>query len=175
MSEVPWEQDDEKFLNELDKGYERQKPVRDFFVAEGFDVYMPPLERRKTCEEGLSGKYAKQTDLWVNGYAIEIKNLGTRFTTPESFPFDRPYVDSLRGFTQKANPPLAYVNRSTITGALACIITKDGRQSDWGTRLTWDSLRRCHRMFLNVPKSKFRPIEELVALLRSLPPLTNPR
>jgi hypothetical protein len=96
--------------------------------------------------------------------AIEIKERSLRFTCPEDYPYDRVFVDDLRGLRREGFTKFAYVFLSKPTGQWVWLCTLD-RDETWREEETRDNTRGHAMGILTAPKSHLRPCSTLSSVL----------
>lgn len=166
---IPWAQNDALFKKELEEGQLWQNHVGNFLRLSGLDVYIPPLTIRESIAE--AGEWIDSKDLVVRGSAIgdqivEVKARNERFTSPESFPYDTIFVDTVSGYDAKKTKPIAYVNISKKTGSMIALPSTSS--AGWLTENRFDHVRKIRDDFYLAPKKKFHVIDILVERLRKI-------
>ncbi len=112
---VAWIKNEDLFVKEVTEGYGWQQVACDRLRSEGIEVEINELSIRASIED--IPKYKDEIDLRANGRILEVKSRRLVFTSPEDFPYECAFVDTVRGFEAKKEKPTLelMVSRSTET------------------------------------------------------------
>lgn len=158
-----WRDNDALFLRELHNGYAWQSFVAAFFACNGLSVHLPDLTVRENIRQADAWTRS-DLDLRVNGMIVEVKSRGERFTSPDDFPYDKPFVDTVVGYDAKDPKPVAYVFVSQITGCMVSLATH--RSTHFTVAKKHDRVRDIDERFYVCSKSALRTMDKLVEYLR---------
>lgn len=166
-TQKPWIENHALAIAQFEIGWAWQRFVGSFFAAHGLTVRLPKLEIRESIEQ--VPEFSDQWDLDVAGHRIEVKSRNVRFTSdPGSFRWDRPFVDTVRGYDGYNVKPIAYVFVSQITGALLSTPANEKeRGNHWQVASRRDSVRQINEDFYTTSRHRVSSIDLLVNRLRS--------
>ena len=165
----PWIENDALAIKQFEIGWAWQRFVGCFFAAHGLEVMLPKLQIRESVDD--IPDFADEWDLSVAGQRIEVKSRHFEFTSdPETFPWDRPFVDTYGGYEVKKVKPIAYVFVSQNTGALLSTPANEQERDDfWETVVAPDRMRNiAQETFYVTPRARLSPITRLVARLKEI-------
>ena len=158
-----WRSNDALFLSELHKGYAWQAFVAAFFACNGLSVHLPDLTVRENVTE-VEAWTRGDLDLRVNGMNVEVKSRNERFTSPETFPYAKPFVDTVAGYDAKNPKPVAYVFVSQATGCMVALATY--RSTHFTIVRKHDRVRDIDESFYVCSRDALRTMDKLVEYLR---------
>ncbi len=166
---MKWSENDKLFFDEARKGQRWQEYVGQRLAEAGFKTQVHGLELRDNIEQ--AGEYKDQEDIWVwtpsgTKLVIECKSRDLSFTSPETFPFDAPMVDTESSWEKKGRKPDLYVCVSQRTGAIIALSKAD--RSHWFTKQAYDSVRRIRDTWLCCHKKHWYSFETLVEALQEI-------
>lgn len=157
-----WSQNDELFISELKAGHEWQMLAACFFKLHGFEVEVPELSIRNSIKQ--AGNWISSVDLLLNGKKIEIKSRNEVFSSPQSFPYDTIFVDTVSGYDAKAEKPLAYIMISRPTGCMLCL--RSDKPNAWKIEEKFDRVRKIKEKFYVCDKKYLQTLDCLVGFLK---------
>jgi hypothetical protein len=159
-------ENDELAFRQMRIGWLWQKYVACFFEAHGLPVDLPEFALRESRKH--IADFADERDLTVAGHRIEVKSRDLHFTTfPVSFPWARPFVDTVNSYDYYKVKPIAYVFVSQKTGAL--LATRGGQDECdewWEKQEKYDKVRGIKDTFYVTSKTRLTPIGPLLDRLR---------
>jgi len=158
-----WFKNDALFFAQLKAGYDWQLLPAIFFRCCGLLVEMPKLTVRDNVADAPAWTDS-DTDLVVNGKVIEVKSRGERFTHPNDFPYDEPFVDTVSGYDAKNPKPVAYVFVSQITGCMVCVSSSSSKR--FRVLAKHDRVRDIDERFYVCDRSMLRTMNKLVVHLK---------
>lgn len=159
----PWKDNDELFIKELKAGHQWQNLPALFFKLHGLEVEIPELTIRTSIKE--AGKWKDAPDLIVNGHIIEVKSRNEIFTSPDSFPYETAFVDTVSGYDSKKVKPLAYVFISRPTGAM--LVLKTNSAKGLTVESKFDHVRKIQENFYVCKRKHLQNINLLVSFIKS--------
>ncbi len=162
MTNIPWSQNDELFLSELKQGHDWQQLPALFFKLHGLNVINPKLEIRKNIAE--ADQFINTVDLIVDGFNLEVKSRNEKFTSTASFPYETAFVDTVSGYDNKQQKPLAYIMISKQTGSMLCL--KSTSSVPWQKQSKFDHVRKIQDEFYMCNKKLLQPLDVMVQYIK---------
>lgn len=159
---IPWHENDDLFLELLRRGYDWQRYVGMFFKLQGLSVEVPMLTARQNL--GDAPLFRDQFDLRIGGFPIEVKSRSHSFCSPDDFPFEDAFVDTVDNYDKKEPKPLAYVFVSMVTGGMIALPSE--APTGWKKERHRDNVRGIDDEFYLCDRALLRPVEKLVAYLK---------
>lgn len=161
---IRWSQNDTLFKKELASGYAWQSLPALFFHLNGFEVDVPELKVREHIKEAKN--FMDNVDIKVNGIEFEIKSRNESFLSPETFPYETIFVDTVAGYDGKENKPFGYIMISRPTGSMLFLPTESFPK--WTKEQKFDTIRRIRDKFYMAPREELCPLTYVVDQLRTL-------
>ena len=107
--------------------------------------------------------FADEYDLTVGSrrpVRVDVKSRRLRFTGPNDYPWPTALVDTVSGWSAKADTPVAIVLVSQEAGGLAVI--RASTQDRWSVRRRFDNIRKLEDDFYEVAKDLLATFGDLV-------------
>jgi len=159
QSEFPYK----KFM---ELGHDYNEKVAAVLNSLELDCYCPELAFAKDWQE-VKEMTANEKDVVFtkfNGH-LEVKSRALKFTSdPQTFPYDTLMVDTVSGYEQKLEKPLAYVIVSQHTNDL--LVIPNHTYEFWTKETKYDPARNLTDTFYLCPKTLVKPFSHLVDYLR---------
>lgn len=150
------------FEEQLSIGSKWADYVANYLNSKGVLCLATPMRVAQTKEEiqefTLNDKDITFLEMPGN-LEVKSRNLGFN-NTVNSFPFHTAMVDTVSGWNQKSEKPIAVVCVSQVTKCLLVIPTET--EHLWGQETQYDKLRGHSDTFYVVPKEHMKPITWLV-------------
>lgn len=162
---MDWFENDELFRRECAAGHAWERHAGHFFLLHGFETHLG----KQTIRDHVSQahRYAAQLDLTCEGVRFEVKSRNVVFHTPDDFPFETIFVDTVGGWDQKPVKPNILLCISRETGAIIWLPTA-ATKDRWAIVAKHDNVRSIDERFYEAPKRLWRKSEELVDVLRKM-------
>lgn len=157
-----WFKNDSLFIEQLKTGHAWQALPATYFQLKGFDVEVPELKIRDNVKQAK--KFANTIDLIVQNLKFEVKSRTETFTSPESFQYPTILIDTVSGYNEKKEKPFAYIMVSQHTGSM--LFLRSDQPDGWVIEKKFDTVRKIRDEFYLAPKAKWRPLDELVPLIK---------
>lgn len=142
-----------EFKKRLDDSHEAVLAVRERLLEKGIvSEGEPPSFRKNLSEVPHYSRHEKDLILEQSGICLEVKSRNVRWTCLDDFPFRDIIVDTVSGYDQKRQTPLAYVLVSRPTGAEIVVPTTMDRL--WSSRRKKDKERNLRDLFYVALKSQ---------------------
>ena len=154
-----------KFM-ELGHGYNEK--VASVLNNLELDCYCPELAFAKDWQEVKEMTVNEKDVVFtkINGH-LEVKSRALKFTSdPQSFPYGTLMVDTVSGYEQKLEKPLAYVIVSQHTNDL--LVIPNYTYEYWTQETKYDPARNLTDTFYLCPRELVKPFPYLVDYLRFL-------
>jgi len=161
-----WIENDTLFKKELETGNHWSNHVASVLNENQIPCYATKMVFRDSIEE-ISDFSKNDKDIVLTNPTghIEVKSRNLKFdVTPESYPYETAFVDTLDGWNKKAEKPLAVVLVSQRTSELLVIPTTS--EPYWGQETKYDNVRGIYDTWLTVHKTHLRPLSDLLDHLR---------
>lgn len=149
-------------------GHRYNHLVADRLRASGINCHVPELVIAQTLTE-LRGMTLNEKDIVLSDVQgnIEVKSMNRNFgSDPNTFLFRKVIVDTVSGFHQKLETPVAYVIVSQITKEM--FVVPVTTKEHWEVREAMDYDRGFIETFYYCEREKCKPFDELVDYLKSL-------
>lgn len=167
MTATPWIENLELFSEQLAVGHRYAMRVGAALLHSGHAVTVAPSTLRASTDD-IDG-YRDDIDVLItnpNGeqFIVESKSRGIEFgESPESYPYETAFVDTVAGWDRKTRKPGAVVLTSQKTGAMLVIPGRS--QPTWTQGTTRDRVRDITDTWYLAPRGELRTMEELVGYL----------
>ena len=161
MTNTTWSENDELFIKELKEGHEWQSYPALFFKLHGLKVEMPKLTIRENISE--ADKWKDSFDFIIEDLPFEHKSRNIEFTCPQDYPYDTVFIDTVKGWDQKAIKP-SYIFTSKTTG---CMLWLPAMYSEKFTKVTkFDRVRNINEEFYVIDPKYLQHISTLLKKLK---------
>ena len=161
---IPWNKNDSLFAQECATGYGWQMFAAGYLAANNLPVVVSSLKIRDNIQNRK--EFKDNGDLFIGERIVECKARSLEFTSPEDFPFETIFVDTVHNWKEKAIKPFAYICISKIT--MKMIATNGLNPHRWIITRKHDSVRNIRDDFYSAPRSEWRPISKLIDVIREL-------
>ena len=159
-----WIENEQLFKKELIQGFKWQLHVAKYLAKEGFEVDVPALRIRESVQD--IPEFADEPDILWEKKVFEVKSRKIRFNTPDEFPFQGIFVDTVKGWKEKKRKPDGYICVSTLTGSMICLSGKTHWR--WNELRKHDGTRNISDWFYEADRRLWVPIEKMVEEMHSL-------
>lgn len=163
---MSWIQNDELFFKELATGNKWANHVADFLNNNEIKCHSPKMEIRADISDIARFSLNDKDILFeqMSGH-LEVKSRNLRFNSDvETYPYDTAFVDTLNGWNQKAEKPLAVVLVSQKTGEM--LVCPVSTEQYWGQVTKYDSVRGIWETWLTIEKKYLQPVTNLLQWLK---------
>lgn len=161
---VPWEQNDELFIEQLQLGYRFQELVAERLRGEGVEVEVPELRIRPDVSQAR--EYADSGDLIARcgerELPIEVKSRNIAFTCPQDYPYHTAFVDDVPGW-ERGEPKTVVLVSQRTEGAVVVPLRS---RPHWREEAVYDRLRRTWVPTYTVPRRYLLPFSALITHLK---------
>ena len=162
-----WIENDTLFLRELAVGSKWANYVAERLNSVGVPCEATEMVFRNSISD-IQSFSENDKDILLHrtpGY-IDVKSRNLSFTSdPSSYPYSTAFVDTVNGWYQKKEKPVAVVLVSQKTSEMLVIPTTS--EPYWNQELRHDYVRDIDDIFLTVSKEYLRSFDELAAHLKT--------
>lgn len=156
-----WLKNDSLFISELASGHKWAQYASAYLSSCGIHAACGSMVIRKSIEQRHDFSNEKDITFETMPGLIEVKSRRLSFgQSPNSYPKDSAFVDTVNGWQKKNPKPLAVIIVSQITKHMLVVPTSTSDK--WGKFTSKDKVRGITDTWLTADKSLLRPISELV-------------
>ena len=156
-----WLQNSSLFIKELESGHKWAQYAAEYLFENGIDARCGSLVIRDSIDDRHAFHNEKDITFCSMPGVIEVKSRRLSFgSSPNSYPKDSAFVDTVNGWKRKDPKPLAVVLVSQITKHMLVIPTSTSPK--WKTFASRDRVRGIEDTWITADRSLLRPISELI-------------
>lgn len=138
---MPFTMKKDLFLQELAIGSQWAEYVAKELTARGVPCAATEMRVAQTQEEIKEFTENDQDVVLLDGSGhFEVKSRRLKFNTIFDYPFDTVFLDTVSGWKQKKQKPIAYLIVSQVTGAIIAVPTNSERR--WTKKTAFDKVRQ---------------------------------
>lgn len=163
--DMSWEESDALFQRELATGKHCEAVVARELRRQGLVVVNEPMKVRENPED-IPEWTARDTDLLVEGHAVDVKSTSRHFNGPHDFPFPDPMVDTVSGWRGKAKKPCAVILVSQIEPWGYAVVPRS-TEATWVIKSRDDRTRGITDSFLHCAREQLQTLAAFVAWIRA--------